>query len=83
MIFSLEYRLIPDVRDYEQFDDVCAGMDCVGRKLVDFDVDFTRIYMVAESAGVYLATYNKRHSEYLSGFCKRKTKNVILFTLLG
>ena len=51
LVFSLEYRLIPAVRVYEQFDDVCAGMDCVGRKLVDFDVDFTRIYMVAESAG--------------------------------
>ncbi len=57
LVFSLEYRLIPDVRVYDQFDDVCAGMDCVGRKLVDFDVDFTRIYMVAESAGAYLATY--------------------------
>ena len=40
LVFSLEYRLIPAVRVYEQFDDVCAGMDCVGRKLVDFDVDF-------------------------------------------
>lgn len=57
LVFSLEYRLIPDVRVYEQLDDVCAGMDCVGRKLVEFDVDFTRIYLVAESAGAYLATY--------------------------
>ena len=57
LVFSLEYRLIPEVRVYEQFDDVCAGMECIGRKLVDFDVDFTRIYMVAESAGAYLATY--------------------------
>ncbi len=57
LVFSLEYRLIPDVRVYEQFDDVCAGMDCVGRKLVDFDVDFTRMYITAESAGAYLATY--------------------------
>ena len=57
LVCSLEYRLIPDVRVYEQFDDVCAGMDCVGRKLVEFDVDFTRIYLVAESAGAYLATY--------------------------
>ena len=57
LVCSLEYRLIPNVRVYEQFDDVCAGMDCVGRKLVEFDVDFTRIYMVAESAGAYLATY--------------------------
>ena len=57
LVFSLEYRLIPAIRVYEQFDDVCSGMDCVGRKLVDFDVDFTRMYMVAESAGAYLATY--------------------------
>ena len=57
LVFSLEYRLIPAIRVYEQFDDVCAGMDCIGRKLVDFDVDFTRMYMVAESAGAYLATY--------------------------
>ena len=57
LVCSLEYRLIPDVRVYEQFDDVCAGMDCIGRKLVEFDVDFTRIYIVAESAGAYLATY--------------------------
>lgn len=57
LVFSLEYRLVPNVRVYEQFDDVCAGMDCVGRKMVDFNVDFTRIYMVAESAGAYLATY--------------------------
>lgn len=57
LVFSLECRLIPAVRVYEQFDDVCAGMDCIGSKLVDFDVDFTRIYLVAESAGAYLATY--------------------------
>lgn len=57
LVCSLEYRLIPAVRVYEQFDDVCAGMDCIGRKLIEFDVDFTRIYLVAESAGAYLATY--------------------------
>lgn len=57
LVCSLEYRLIPSVRVYEQFDDVCAGMDCVVRRLVDFDVDFTRIYLVAESAGAYLAAY--------------------------
>jgi len=57
LVFSLDYRIVPKVRVYEQFDDVCAGMDCVGRKLIDFDVDITRIYMVAESAGAYLALY--------------------------
>ena len=57
LVCALEYRLVPAVRVYEQFDDVCAGMDCIGQKLVDFNVDFTRIYIAAESAGAYLATY--------------------------
>jgi len=57
LVFSLEYRLVPEIRVFEQFDDVCAGMDLVGRKLVDFNVDITRIYMVAESAGAYLSLY--------------------------
>ncbi len=57
LVFSLEYRLIPTVRVYEQFDDVCAGMDCVGRKLAGFNADLARIYLAAESAGAYLATY--------------------------
>lgn len=67
LVCSLEYRLVPDVRVYEQFDDVCAGMDFVGRMLVDYDVDFTRIYLVAESAGAYLAAYTSamRHSKEL------------------
>ena len=57
IVFSLEYRLVPVVHVYEQFDDVCAGMDAVGRMLPDFDVDYRRIFMVAESAGAYLSTY--------------------------
>ena len=67
LVFSLEYRLIPDVKVYEQFDDVCAGMDCVGRKLVDYNVDFRRIFMVSESAGAYLSTYTTamKHSKVL------------------
>ncbi len=57
LVFSLEYRLVPMVKVYEQIDDVCAGMDCIGSKLIDFNVDVNRIYMVAESAGAYLALY--------------------------
>ena len=84
LVFSLEYRLIPDVRVYEQFDDVCAGMDCIGRKLVDFDVDFTRIYMVAESAGAYLATYvaAMKRSEALQEAIGYKPTNMV-FRAMG
>ncbi|MBR3166057.1 MAG: AMP-binding protein [Lachnospiraceae bacterium] len=57
LVFSLEYRLAPRANAAEQLDDICAGMDLVGRKLVDFEVDFTRIFLTAESAGAYLAIY--------------------------
>lgn len=57
LVFSVEYRLAPRANSAEQLDDICAGMDLVGRRLVDFNVDFTRMFLVAESAGAYLAIY--------------------------
>ena len=56
LVFSIEYRLVPRANVCEQLDDVCAGMDLIGRKLVDFNVDFRRMFVVSESAGAYLAT---------------------------
>ena len=57
LVFSLEYRLAPRATIGEQLDDVCAGMDHVGRMLVKYDVNFGRIFLVADSAGAYLAAY--------------------------
>ena len=57
LVFSVEYRLAPRANAAEQLDDICAGMDLVGRKIVDFDVDVTRMFLAAESAGAYLAMY--------------------------
>ena len=57
MVFSLEYRLAPKANICQQLDDVCAGMDRVGEMLVNWDVDFSRIFLVADSAGAYLACY--------------------------
>lgn len=57
LVFSIEYRLAPLANACEQLDDVCAGLDLIGRKLPEYDVDYTRIYMAAESAGAFLATY--------------------------
>jgi len=57
LVFSLEYRLAPKANLCQQLDDVCAGMDHVGHMLVDYDVDFSRIFLIADSAGAYLAAY--------------------------
>ena len=53
----MEYRLAPRANLAEQLDDVCAGMDLVGRRLVDLDVDFSRMYLTADNAGAFLAIY--------------------------
>ncbi|MCQ2420906.1 MAG: AMP-binding protein, partial [Clostridia bacterium] len=57
LVFALEYRLAPRASIAQALDDVCAGLDLVGEKLVDFDVDFNRVFLAAESAGAFLATY--------------------------
>ena len=57
LVFSLEYRLAPKATIMQQFDDVCAGMDHVGKMLVDYDVDFSRVFLMADSAGAYLTAY--------------------------
>lgn len=57
LVFTVEYRLAPRANVCEQLDDVCAGLDLIGRRLVDFNVDFTRMFLTAESAGAYLAIY--------------------------
>ena len=57
LVFAIEYRLVPKANCAEQLDDVCAGMDLVGQKLVDFNVDFSRIFLTGSSAGAYLSIY--------------------------
>lgn len=57
LVFAIEYRLVPRASCAEQLDDVCAGMDLVGQKLVDFNVDFSRIFLTGSSAGGYLSLY--------------------------
>lgn len=57
LVFSIEYRLAPRANVCMELDDICAGLDLVGQKLVDYDVDFNRIFIAAESAGAYLAAY--------------------------
>ncbi len=67
LVFNIEYRLAPRANVSEQLDDVCAGMDAIARHLIDFEVDFGRIFLTAESAGGYLAVYAAamKHSKRL------------------
>ncbi len=57
VVLSLEYRLIPDVDVFQQFDDVARGMDQAIETLLMFNGDPDRVFVVGDSAGAYLATY--------------------------
>lgn len=57
LVFSLEYRLVPEVKVYHQFRDISAGMNAVERLLKKYKGDKEHIYMVGDSAGAYLITY--------------------------
>ena len=57
LVFAVEYRLASQADVCQQLDDVCAGLDLVGQRLVDYNVDFNRIFIASDSAGAYLTAY--------------------------
>ena len=83
VVCSVEYRLAPRANVVQELDDVCAGMDLVARHLVDINVDFNRIFLVAESAGAYLAAYvaAMRQSKKLQEAIGRKPTRLVFRAL--
>ena len=57
VVFSIEYRLVPDVQIYGQLDDVSRAMDFVYEDAPAFGGDLNNVYMVGDSAGALLTVY--------------------------
>lgn len=57
VVFSIEYRLVPEVQVYQQFADVAAAMDYIDDSVLVYGGDPNRVYMVGDSAGAYLIAY--------------------------
>lgn len=57
VVFSIEYRLIPEVTVFEQLTDITAAMDFVKHHSLIHGGDPLHTYMVGDSAGAYLITY--------------------------
>lgn len=57
VVFSIEYRLVPEVKVFDQFADVTAAMNYIERSIMIFGGDSNQVYMVGDSAGAYLITY--------------------------
>lgn len=66
LVFSIEYRLIPDCMVFDQFSDVCNAFNYIRAHLDEYNGDADHIYGVADSGGAYLLTYttamNKCHT---------------------
>ena len=66
LVFSIEYRLIPDCMVFDQFSDVCNAFNYIQAHLCEYNGDADHIYGVADSGGAYLLIYtaamNKCHT---------------------
>lgn len=56
VVFSVEYRLIPDCTVYDQFSDVSTAMTFIHDNLSSYQGNPDKIYGVADSGGAYLLT---------------------------
>lgn len=74
VVFSVEYRLVPEVRAYDQWDDVSRAMDFVKENAKAFGGDASNAYMVGDSAGAYLIVYALALQENTRLFCAANVK---------
>lgn len=57
LVFSLEYRLVPDCTIFDQFQDVFTAFDYIKENLAYYHGDPDRIYASGDSGGACLLTY--------------------------
>ncbi len=57
LVYSLEYRLVPDCTFFDQLTDVSLAMDCIKERIADDQGDISHVYACADSGGGCLLTY--------------------------
>ncbi len=57
MVYSIEYRLVPDCSFFDQLSDVFMAMDHIKQRIADDYGDTSNIYACADSGGACLLTY--------------------------
>lgn len=57
MVYSIEYRLVPDCSFFDQLSDVFMAMDYIKQRIADDYGDTANIYACADSGGACLLTY--------------------------
>ena len=57
LVYSIEYRLVPDCMIFDQLSDVFAAMDFIKKRVKPDGGDLSHVYMVGDSGGACLITY--------------------------
>ncbi len=57
LVFSVEFRLVPEVRAFDQYEDLSRAMDYIGEIIPRYCGDPERIYAIADSGGANVLTY--------------------------
>ena len=57
LVFSIEFRLVPEYRIYDQFADLSMAMDYIGKVLPEYHGDPNHVYVVGDSGGACLIVY--------------------------
>ena len=57
LVFSIEYRLIPDCLFYDQLTDLHLALDFIRDHLTEYGGDISHIYACGDSGGACLLTY--------------------------
>ena len=58
MVYSIEYRLVPDCNFFDQLDDVSRAMDYINSRIISDNGDPSHIYGTADSGGAFLLLYS-------------------------
>ena len=78
VVFSVEYRLVPDCSVYDQFSDVSTAMTFIRDNLSSYGGNPDKIYGVADSGGAYLLT-NVAAMTKNKKFAKLPTQRHLIF----
>ncbi len=57
LVYSVEYRLVPDCNIFDQFRDVYMAMDYIKERILSDGGDMSYVYMVGDSGGACLIMY--------------------------
>lgn len=58
VVFSIEYRLVPEFQVYDQFADFSMAMDSIQKMIPQYKGDPSQVYVVGDSGGAYIIVYS-------------------------